>query len=198
LPLYLQTGRPYWRHWAQYVERPGERMVHCGPVKKQGRFINNRRQLILAAGAESGPRLVYIDPSSLKLKGEIPLLSRVGGGGGRGGVGGGGSSGGGGGSSSGRMTPDGARESRGSVAGRGGVSLVGKSGGALKGSCFDLTDTNGRTHVFEDLRGHCGRWLQLIGCLAAGESLPLSPGGASESNSAARVSELALTQGPVC
>ncbi|EFA78062.1 putative protein serine/threonine kinase [Heterostelium album PN500] len=58
--------------WAQFLQ-PNENIVESGLVWKKKGFSIKKRQLILT----SQPRLIYIDPKKMELKGEIPWSSSL-------------------------------------------------------------------------------------------------------------------------
>ncbi|EGG16595.1 putative protein serine/threonine kinase [Cavenderia fasciculata] len=55
------------KKWVQFL-KDGESIIECGLVWKKKGFSIKKRQLILT----SQPRLIYVDPKKMELKGEIP------------------------------------------------------------------------------------------------------------------------------
>lgn len=57
--------------WAVFL-KPGEQQVFTGPITKRTGLFSKKRQLILT----DTPRLFYVDPVNLDLKGEIPWTAQ--------------------------------------------------------------------------------------------------------------------------
>lgn len=53
--------------WAQFLD-DDELLLKCGLVTKKRGWSNHKRQLVLT----DRPRLFYVDPSSMQVKGEVP------------------------------------------------------------------------------------------------------------------------------